>query len=122
MNSESWNFSIDSTNESMKKQKKIEKKTLIVFSAASFLNDFGSDMITSIWPIFVTKFLGAPVAFLGFLDGLGDALVSISQAVSGVLSDKIRKRKIFIWFGYLCAALGRFGYLLAKTYSHLIPA
>lgn len=103
-------------------QKKIEKRTLIIFSAASFLNDFGSDMIASIWPVFVTKFLGASVAFLGFLDGLGDALVSISQAISGILSDKIKKRKVFIWLGYLCAAIGRFGYLFAKSYQHLIPA
>lgn len=113
--------SLDPEMVAEKEQKTSEKKTLIIFSAASFLNDFGSDMIASIWPLFVTQFLGAPVAFLGFLDGLGDALVSISQAVSGILSDKIKKRKIFIWLGYLFAAFGRFGYLLAKTYQYLIP-
>jgi len=77
------------------------KRFMAVFSSASFLNDFGSDMIYPIWPLFVTSFLGANVAVLGLIDGLGDAIVSISQAGSGYLSDRLRKRKVFIWTGYL---------------------
>ena len=71
---------------------KDSKKTIRTYSWATFLNDMGSDMIYPIWPLFVTS-LGANMAVLGFLDGLGDALVSFSQAVSGYISDRIRKRK-----------------------------
>lgn len=94
---------------------------MAVFSAASFLNDFGSDMIYPIWPLFVTLFLGADVAVLGFIDGLGDAIVSISQAGSGFLSDKIGKRKIFVWTGYLFGATSRIGYALSTAWQHLVP-
>lgn len=100
-----------------------EDKNLVVgtFSAASFLNDFGSDMIFPIWPIFVTSVLGADMAILGLIDGLGDALVSLSQAGSGYLSDRVRRRKIFIWTGYLFGSLSRVGYALSRVWQHLIP-
>lgn len=97
------------------------KKTIRTFALASFLNDLGSDMIYPIWPLFVTSVLGAPMSALGFIDGLGEAIVSISQAVSGYISDKIRKRKIFVWTGYLFGSLSRVGYAISSVWQHLIP-
>jgi MFS family permease len=98
-----------------------QKKTIRTFALASFLNDMGSDIIYPIWPLFVTNILRANMAALGFLDGLGDALVSLSQAASGYFSDRIKKRKIFIWTGYLCGSFSRLGYALSSIWPHLIP-
>lgn len=97
------------------------KKTMTVFSLASFLNDFGSDMIYPIWPLFVLSFVGVDMAILGFIDGTGDAIVSVSQAISGYASDKLGKRKVFIWTGYLFGASSRIGYALSTMWQHLIP-
>jgi len=97
------------------------RKFLTVFSTASFLNDFGSDIIYPIWPLFVTVYLKANMAVLGFIDGLGDAFVSVSQAGSGYLSDRVGKRKIFVWTGYLFGAMSRIGYALSTAWQHLIP-
>ncbi len=92
-----------------------------MFASASFLNDMGSDMIYPIWPLFVTVFLGAEMTVLGLIDGLGEAIVSISQAVSGYISDRTGKRKVFIWSGYLFASSSRIGYALSTVWQHLIP-
>ncbi len=97
------------------------KKTIRTFAVASFLNDMGSDIINPVWPLFVTQVLKANMAALGFLDGLGEAIVSLSQAVAGYFSDKIRKRKVFIWTGYLCGAASRLGYAASSLWQHLIP-
>lgn len=105
----------------MKEEKEKSKKIIRTFAAASFLNDMGSDMIYPVWPLFVTQILRANMAALGFLDGLGEALVSISKAFSGYLSDRIRKRKVFIWMGYLMGALSRIGYAFSSVWTHLIP-
>jgi len=102
-------------------EQKETKETIRTFALASFLNDFGSDMIYPIWPLFLTNVLGANMAILGFIDGLGDALVSISQAVSGYISDRIRRRKVFIWLGYLFGSLSRVGYALSTSWQHIIP-
>jgi len=70
------------------------RKTVRTFALATFLNDLGSGMIYPVWLLFVTSVLGANMAVLGFIDGLGAAIVSISQAASGYVSDRIRRRKV----------------------------
>jgi MFS family permease len=105
----------------MTRHQPASKKTIRTFAVASLLNDLGSDIIYPVWPLFVTTALKANMAVLGFLDGLGEALVSISQAASGYISDRIKKRKVFIWVGYLFGALSRIGYSLSSIWPHLIP-
>jgi len=100
------------------------RRFMAVFSAGSFLNDFGSDMIYPVWPRFVLGFLGVDMAILGFIDGLGDAIVSLSQAGSGYYSDRIGKRKAFVWLGYLFGGTSRLGYAISKianAWQWLIP-
>jgi len=83
-----------SENELSVKQKE-SRRFMTVFSSASFLNDFGSDMIYPIWPLFVTEFLKANMAVLGLIDGLGDAIVSISQAGCSWVNRRLRQRHSF---------------------------
>ncbi|HHQ45375.1 MAG TPA: MFS transporter [Candidatus Altiarchaeales archaeon] len=89
-----------------------------VFGAASFLNDMGSDMIAPVWPLFVTS-LGADMRILGLIDGLGEAVVSISQIVSGYLSDRWGRRKVFVWTGYFMGFLSRVGYSISTSWTSL---
>lgn len=98
-----------------------KKKTVIAFSVSSFLNDLGMDMIRPYWPLFVTSFLGAPMAFLGLLDGLGDMISYSIRFPAGYLSDRFKNRKILIWAGYLFAALSRVGYAFTTLFYFLIP-
>lgn len=97
------------------------KKTVWLFSLGSFLNDLGYYAIITVWPVFVTSVIGASVTFLGLIDGLGDAFVSLSQAGSGFLSDKLKKRKIFIWLGYFLAFVSRLIYAVSYQPWQLIP-
>ncbi len=97
------------------------KKTVWLFSLGAFLNDLGYYAIVTIWPVFVTSVIGASVTFLGFIDGLGDAFVSLSQAGSGFLSDKLKKRKVFIWLGYFFAFISRIVYAFSYQSWQLIP-
>lgn len=103
----------------MKRQS--DKRIIASLSLASFLHDVGSDMVFSVWPLFVTQVLGANMAVLGLIDGIGDAIVSISSAIGGYISDRIRKRKIFVWTGYLFGGIARIGYALSPTWHWLIP-
>ena len=98
-----------------------KKRAILIFAIASFLNDFGSDMIYPLWPLYVTEVMGASMIALGFLDGLGNALVSLSQGFSGYLSDRLQRRKIFIWLGYLMGTFSRIGYAGAPSWIWLIP-
>lgn len=100
---------------------RVVKKTVWTFASASFLHDLGADMIFSIWPMFLTSVLGANMAVVGLIDGLGDAIVSIAQAASGYLSDRIRRRKPFVWLGYFFGGAAKVGYALAPTWHWVLP-
>ncbi|MCS7250594.1 MAG: MFS transporter [candidate division WOR-3 bacterium] len=99
---------------------KEKRKIINIFAFASFLNDLGSDIIYPLWPLFI-KSLKANMVALGLIDGIGDAVVSLSSFFSGYLADRIKKRKIFVWLGYLFGSLSRLGYALAKSWFILIP-
>ncbi len=101
--------------------KREAKRSIFSFSVASALNDVGAGMVEPFWPIFVTSVLGAPMSFLGFIEGLGDATAEIVKFPSGYYSDKLRKRKIFVWFGYFMAALSRIGYSVSTAAGWLVP-
>jgi MFS family permease len=102
-------------------EQKETRKTVRTFAIASFLNDFGSDVIYPIWPMFITTVLGAKMAGFGLIDGLGEAFVSISKATSGYISDRVHRRKVFIWTGYLFGALLRVGYAFSTVWQQIIP-
>lgn len=97
------------------------RRDLRIFSAASFLNDFGADAIRPFWPLFVTSVLGAPASVLGLLDGLGEVISYGSRFPSGWLSDRLRRRKPIVWLGYLLAGLSRVGYALSPAVAWLFP-
>jgi MFS family permease len=111
----------DSSAPQVEMSEKESRKTIRTFAWASFFNDMGSDMIYPVWPLFLTTVLHANMAVIGLIDGLGDAIVSLSQAAAGYYSDKLRKRKIFIWIGYFFGSLSRLGYAIMPTWQTIIP-
>lgn len=85
-------------------------KTVKIFSWASFFNDLGAEMAYPILPIFMREVLKANMTAVGIIDGLAESTISLTHVFFGYLSDKIKKRKIFIWLGYLISGLARIGY------------
>jgi MFS family permease len=81
-------------------------RNVIGLGFASFFTDLGAEMITPLIPVFLLQ-LGAPRAALGLIEGLGDAVASLLRIVSGWLSDRLGKRKVFVLAGYGVAAAMR---------------
>ena len=97
-----------------------EKKAIRVFSIAAFLNDLGHYMITPIWPAFITVVLGAPVSFLGMIDGLGEAMAALTKYPAGKWADQTKKKPL-IAAGYLLPALARIGYAFTSKVALILP-
>jgi len=89
---------------------------------ASFFNDIASEMIAPLVPIFLTTVLGAPVAIVGLIEGIADSTSSILRVISGWLSDKFKKRKIFVVVGYSLSTLGKFLLSLAVVWPLVLFA
>lgn len=83
------------------------QKPIFWLGIVSFLTDVSSEMIFSILSIFLTVILGASTVILGTMEGLADFAASSLDFVSGYLSDKTGKRKIFALFGYGFSTLAK---------------
>ena len=82
-------------------------KNVLVLGLVSFFNDFASEMVYPIVPIFLTATLGAPVAAVGLIEGIAESTASLLKVVSGWFSDKFQKRKLFVVAGYSFSTLSK---------------
>lgn len=82
-------------------------KKVFGFGLASFFGDFSHEMTISLVPILVTQFVGAAQApfYLGLIASLTGAFASLLRIFSGILTDRIPRKKPLIAFGYGIAAL-----------------
>jgi len=82
-------------------------KNVKALGFVSLLNDAASEMIYPLLPIFLTSVLGVGAGVLGVIEGAAESTASLLKLFSGWISDKLKKRKALILFGYSLAALGR---------------
>jgi MFS family permease len=73
--------------------------------AASFLSDLSQEVSTSLLPRLVTSTLGAPVAALGLIEGLADAMGGLMRLVGGGLADDPGRRRAVAVGGYATTAV-----------------
>jgi MFS family permease len=87
---------------------------------ASLLNDVSSEAIFPLLPVFLAQ-LGAPMRYLGLIEGSADALASVIKMVAGRLSDR-GPRKLMVTGGYTLPAIARAGIALAAAPWHVLGA
>jgi MFS family permease len=76
------------------------RRNIFALGFVSFFTDMSSEMVFSLLPTFLLGLPGASIAILGFIEGTAEALSYVLRAVSGIFSDKFRKRKLFVLIGY----------------------
>jgi len=75
-------------------------RNLFALGFVSFFTDMSSEMVFSLIPTFLLSLPGSSKAVLGLIEGTAEALSYILRAVSGIFSDKFRKRKLLVFVGY----------------------
>jgi MFS family permease len=81
-----------------------KSRNLYVFGATSFLNDTATEMAYWVLPAFLTA-IGAGPAKLGLIEGIAESVASFGKLFSGYLTDRVRRRKPMVVFGYTVANL-----------------
>ena len=79
---------------------------IVVLSWVSFFQDAASEMLYPVIPLFLTGVLGAPVAAVGLIEGVGEATASAMKIVSGRLAD-LRRRRPLIAAGYGLSSIAK---------------
>lgn len=80
---------------------------VLVLGLVSLLTDVSSEMIYPLLPLFLTGVLGGGPAFLGAIEGVAESTAALLKLCSGIVSDRVRKRKRLVFWGYSFSALMR---------------
>lgn len=83
-----------------KKEENLSNRNIFFLGLVSFFNDFASEMIYPLLPLFLTTVLGAGAAVLGIIEGVAESTAAILKFFSGYLSDKHKRRKPIFAAGY----------------------
>ena len=87
---------------------------------ASLFNDVSSEAVFPLLPSFLVM-LGAPMSFLGLIEGSADAVSSIIRLLSGRFSDR-GPRRLLVTGGYLLPAIARVGIAAALAPWQVLAA
>lgn len=93
--------------------------TVFGIGLASLCSDVGHEMATAAMPALLAT-VGAGSAVLGLIEGLADGLSSFAKLLSGVYSDRLRRRKPLAVVGYFVTASGMASFALATTWWHVL--
>ena len=90
--------------------------------SVSLLMDTSSELIHSLLPVFLVVTLGTSVAVVGMIEGIAEATAALAKVFSGVLSDRVRRRKGLTVLGYGLAALVKPLFPLAGSATTVLVA
>ena len=75
-------------------------RNIFLLGIVSLFTDLSSQMVFPLIPLFMVSVLGAGAYAVGIVEGAAETTASLLKVVSGYWSDKIKKRKPFVLFGY----------------------
>jgi MFS family permease len=106
---------MDEENNQELHNEKTAKRNIAALGWVAFFGGLSQDMIVPILPIFYTQILGMTKETVGLIEGCLTTVVSVCKVLSGMISDKVGKRKPIVFLGYLFSAIGRL--LLVVSYQ-----
>jgi MFS family permease len=79
---------------------------VIVLGIVSLLTDAATEMIYPLIPVYVAA-LGSGAVILGIIEGIAESTAALLKLISGIISDKTGRRKLFVLIGYTVSSLIR---------------
>jgi MFS family permease len=91
-------------------------RNVLYLGLVSFFTDFSTEMILGVLPTYLVNNLGVSKAILGAIEGSSELTSYVFRMVSGSLSDKVRKRKIFVIIGYGLSTISKPFFVVANSW------
>ena len=91
-----------------------------ILTITSFLTDISSEMIFNLVPLFLANVLNTGTAVIGLIDGVAETTASLMKIVSGIISDKIGKRKWLTVLGYGLSTIAKPFLYFAHTWHWVL--
>ncbi|MHB1377544.1 MAG: MFS transporter [Candidatus Humimicrobiaceae bacterium] len=94
--------------------------SIYILGIVSLFNDMASEMIYPLIPVFIKSVLGLGASFIGIIEGVAESANSIIKLFSGWISDKAKKRKVFVLAGYALSNIIRPLIGIASSWGFLL--
>ena len=91
-------------------------RNVLYLGLVSFFTDFSTEMILGVLPTYLVNNLGVSKAILGAIEGSSELTSYVFRMISGSLSDKVRKRKIFVLIGYGLSTISKPFFVVASSW------
>jgi MFS family permease len=98
---------------------KNSNRNVLHLGFVSLFTDLSSEMIYPLIPAFLLS-LGASKEVIGLIEGIAEGTANLLRIVSGRWSDKVGKRKVFIFLGYGLSAVSKPFLFLAQTWHAVL--
>lgn len=95
-------------------------KNIFILGLVSLFTDLSSQMVFPLIPLFLTTVLGAGAYAVGIVEGAAETAASLLKVISGYWSDKIKKRKSFVLFGYSLSSITKPLFAFANIWSFVL--
>jgi len=95
-------------------------RNIFIVGLVSLFTDLSSQMVFPLIPLFLTTVLGCGAYAVGIVEGAAETTASLLKVVSGYWSDKIRKRKPFVLFGYGMSSITKPLFALANIWTFVL--
>jgi MFS family permease len=95
-------------------------RNIFFLGLVSLFTDVSSEMIYPLLPVFLTSALGVGTTFVGLVEGVAETTASFLKLLSGWVSDRRKKRKSLVVFGYTLSTLARPLVGAATTGGHVL--
>ena len=80
-------------------------RNILSLGIISLFTDLSTEMSYAVIPIFLKEVLMVQPVFIGLVEAIAESTASVLKTFSGYISDRFRKRKLFIFIGYSLSAL-----------------
>jgi MFS family permease len=88
----------------------------------SFFADLSSELLYPVTPVFLKEVLHASMASIGLIEGIAELVASLLKGWAGRASDRVGKRRVFVWSGYLLSTLSKAAIGLAQGWGGVLLA
>jgi MFS family permease len=94
-------------------------KNVLLLGLTSLLNDISSEMVLPVLPLLIERLGGTGIA-IGIIGGLRESFADLLKAAFGYWSDRVGKRKEFVYAGYISTMVFKFCLFLATSWYQIL--
>jgi len=95
-------------------------RNVVWLGFVSLFTDLSSEMIFGVLPIFIHDQLGASYAIVGLIEGSAGAVDDFLRIVTGVITDRIAKRKPLVLLGYALSTIAKPMFAFTTTWGQAL--